>query len=135
MSEQPVSEEDADASDEKGNPVPPPPPPPGFGFPPPPNEDSPPPMTSDMPIQEGKSDHSDVEIDNVIDAESAMATLRGLSFGENAVSEENTSCALFVSSICQCSMGLYSLNSVFNFLEMIELPIVITNSGKNSGLP
>ena len=90
MSEQPVSEEDADASDEKGNPVPPPPPPPGFGFPPTPNEIPPPPMTSDIPIQEGKSDHSDVEIDNVIDAESAMATLRGLSFGENAVSEENS---------------------------------------------
>ena len=29
--------------------------------------------------------------------------------------------------------GIILLNSVFNFLEMIEFPIVITNSGKNSG--
>ncbi|MAH99137.1 MAG: hypothetical protein CMA12_07345, partial [Euryarchaeota archaeon] len=83
MSEEPVSEEEVEASNEKGSPPSPPPPPPGFGFPPPPNEAPPPPLHADMAIHAPPSDNSEVEIDNVMDAESAMATLRNLSFGEN----------------------------------------------------
>ena len=33
------------------------------------------------------------------------------------------------------SFILLIIKDIFNFLEMIEFPIVITNSGRNSGLP
>ena len=88
MTEEPASEEDGEVSNEKDSPIPPPPPPPGLGFPPPPNEAPPPPLAADMPINEPPSDNSDDKIEDVLDAESAMATLRGLNFGENLENED-----------------------------------------------